>query len=44
VSGVERERVVHELSCYRRREGEGVTAEQRAMAIDGRAAGGFDGN
>jgi hypothetical protein len=26
VSGVERERVVHMLSCYRGREGEGATA------------------
>jgi hypothetical protein len=26
VSGVERERVVHELGCYRGREGEGATA------------------
>jgi hypothetical protein len=26
VSGVERERVVHELGCYRGKEGEGATA------------------
>jgi hypothetical protein len=44
VSGVESERVVHELSCYRGREGEGATTGQRAMAIDGHAASGFDGN